>query len=153
MFHPSIRIEPCGDIKVCDLVALTEVQASKEFNTQEEKTAYIEGLLLGTSSFIPFVKGISSYTIFENNIALEEKWIIGSKRFNVLKDYFLNDYRLGTCRFIPALSDKTFEELHRGIKNRLKDIRVPLFSIEWTGRETDYKDIGNMIAQQFGGFN
>lgn len=153
MYHSSIRVEPHGEVKIADLAEMLDILADQEFETLEEKTAYIEGLLLGTSSFIPFVVGISAYTIFEDSIKLTNNWIIGSKRFNAIKEYLNNGYKLGTCKFISELSSKAFSELDRRIQRRLKDTYVPLFSIEWTGKDTDYKEIRDMIIQQFGRFN
>lgn len=150
MYHPSIRIEPRGEVKISDLTEMLDVLADQEFETLEEKTAYIEGLLLGTSSFIPFVVGISSYTIFEDSIKFTNNWIIGSKRFNAIKEYLNDGYKLGACKFISELSGKAFSELNRRLRRRIKDIYIPLFSIEWTGKDTDYKEIRDMIIQQFG---
>lgn len=150
MYHPSVRVEPHGDIKIADLAEMLDVLADQEFETLEEKTAYIEGLLLGTSSFIPFVVGISDYTIYDDSIKFTNKWIIGSKRFNAIKKYLIDGYKLGTCKLISGLSGKAFSELDRQLQRRLGETCVPLISIEWTGKDTDYKEIRNMIIQQFG---
>ena len=41
MYHPSIRVEPRGEVKIADLTKMLDVLADQEFGTLEEKTAYI----------------------------------------------------------------------------------------------------------------
>ena len=37
MYHPSVRVEPHGDIKIADLAEMLDILADQEFETLEKR--------------------------------------------------------------------------------------------------------------------
>lgn len=151
MYNPQIRVEPHGDIAIHELVSYFGIDYNQSFDTVEEMTEYIEGLILGTSDMLPFIRGVAGYETDANGqLVVTRKTIIGAKRLNAIGRYLKGEFSLSDCKYIPELSQKSYDELPRRLQRRLDTVIVKYFTVEWTGKDTDYEGIADMLKRQFG---